>query len=188
MKLITIATNNIGQLKTIAHQYSTEVIGDRCKIETYRQALSGYLLGLNQQVAIQSPRIRTAITDAATQAKTIATSPRAKELYRTSYQYATVTAQVGWEIVQELYLLACMGVAAATSPKARALYLQGLRNTYDVAKQSIQAATVLVQFALALHSWLARLDHEEVEEFQMALPYSKPIAALPPAKEFTAIA
>lgn len=177
MNFTTIATPNL-----------VEVIGDRRKIDTYRQALSGYLLGLRQQVAIQAPRIRTAIADAVTHAWDTATSPRAMQFYRTGYEYSTIAAQLGWEIVQELYFLGRVGAAAATSPKARALYLQALRNTYDVAKQGIQAATVLVQFALALRSWLTRLDHEEIEEFQTALPYTKPIAALPPAKEFTAIA
>lgn len=41
---------------------------------------------------------------------------------------------------------------------------------------------VLARFLLGLWGWLQRLDFEEVEQYQVALPYSPPVALLAPDK------
>lgn len=51
-----------------------------------------------------------------------------------------------------------------------------------VGKEGITQATVLIRFLLGLRDWLGRLDHEEVEEYQLALPCSPSLALLAPAK------
>ncbi len=45
----------------------------------------------------------------------------------------------------------------------------------------IVPATLLV--LVEMHQFMLRLDHEEIEQYQTALPYSESIALLPTAKE-----
>lgn len=120
------------------------------------------------------------------------TSPTARSFYRTTAivvdDTITTTARLLTDTAIGIY-------NTATCPTAirfyRYTYHRATADTTRLIDTALDVVDTLVLVSQFLLSWLKQLDHEEVEEYQTALPYAStpkallsapgPIALLPPA-------
>lgn len=215
MTFITIATAKLGQLKAIAQQYGIQVPGDRRKIETYRKALYGHLLRFTQE-AIPTAMLTTAAAsvssgasipgqravplaaqlgsevldsaiaaplwtfDAGMRFREWSEDPHNKER---ANQIAARVATFG----NNAFDTWCFAIAATIDAGYRSRpYVE---EAFARLREYLAAASTLVRFVLAFRSWVQRLDWEDVEHYQTALPAApEPMALLAPVREAQAIA
>lgn len=215
MTFITIATAKLEQLKAIAQQYGIQVPGDRRKIETYRKALYGHLLRFTQE-AIPTAMLTTAAASVSSGASILGqravplAAQLGSEVLDSAIAASLWTFDAGmcfreWsedphnkeranQIAARVATFGnnafdtwCFAIAATIDAGYRSRpYVE---EAFARLRDYLGAASTLVRFVLALRSWVQRLDWEEVEEYQRALPAApQPMALLSPVREPQAIA
>lgn len=110
------------------------------------------------------------------------TSPQALSFYRTT---AIVVDDTITTTTQLLTDTAIALHTAATSPTAIRFYKwtgqRAVDDTTKLIETAVDVVSTVVLVSQFLLTFLARQDHEEVEEYQTALPYAPTPKALPPA-------
>lgn len=82
---------------------------------------------------------------------------------------------------QRAFRLLCWTISATRKAEYRSRPY--VKKAIALGREVTIQAMVLIRFLWGLHEWLERLDYEEIEKCQLALPCSPPLALLAPAPE-----